>query len=329
MENVDSTGSPTVDDLGQATDEALIARMMEPEQEAAPQPDPEPEPEEEPVEASDTTPEEGVEDAEHEEVEEEVFAESNDDADEEPETFTVRVDGEEQSVTLEQLKQGYSGQSYIQTQMQKVAEQRKEAEQIFGALAQERAQVQQALQMLQDGTFAAPPVAPDEALFETDPLAFMEARLAYDKQAAEYQERLGQLQNQVSAHTQTQQQARQVYLAREAEMLQGFAPELFDESQGEANRKALVDSAVESYGFSVEEMGMVMDHRHVRVLKDALAYRALNSESGKKQVEKKVQTKQVRSSKRKVNADQQRRQKMQDRLRQTGEIEDAIGLLLE
>ena len=213
--------------------------------------------------------------------------------------------------------------------MQKVAEQRKEAEQIFGALAQERAQVQQALQMLQDGTFAAPPVAPDEALFASDPLSYMEAKLAYDKQAAEYQERLGQLQNQVSAHTQTQQQARQVYLAREAEMLQGFAPELFDESQGEANRKALVDSAVESYGFSVEEMGMVMDHRHVRVLKDALAYRALNSESGKKQVEKKVQTKQVRSSKRKVNAEQQRRQKMQDRLRQTGEIEDAIGLLLE
>ena len=329
MQDVDSTGSPMTDDLGQATDEALIERMFEPEQEAAPQPAPEPEPDPEPVEASDATPEEDAEDAEYEEVEEEVFAESNDDAEEEPEMFTVKVDGEEQSVTLEQLKQGYSGQSYIQTQMQKVAEQRKEAEQIFGALAQERAQVQQALQMLQDGTFAAPPVAPDEALFASDPLSYMEAKLAYDKQAAEYAERLGQLQNQVSAHTQTQQQARQVYLAREAELLQGFAPELFDENQGEANRKALVDSAVESYGFTPEEMGMVMDHRHVRVLKDALAYRALNSESGKKQVEKKVQTKQVRSSKRKVNADQQRRQKMQERLRQTGEIEDAIGLLLE
>ena len=326
MQDVDSTGSPMTDDLGQATDEALIERMFEPEQEPAPQPDPDPEPEEEPAEEPEATP--AVEGADGE-VEEEVFAESDDDAEEEPEMFTVKVDGEEQSVTLEQLKQGYSGQSYIHQQMSKVAEQRKEAEQIFNALAQERAQVQQALHMLQDGTFAAPPVAPDEALFASDPLSYMEQKLAYDKQAAEYQERLGQLQNQVSAHTQTQQQARQVYLAREAEMLQGFAPELFDENQGEANRKALVDSAVESYGFTPEEMGMVMDHRHVRVLKDALAYRALNSESGKKQVEKKVQTKQVRSSKRKVNADQQRRQKMQDRLKQTGEIEDAIGLLLE
>ena len=329
MENVDSTGSPTVDDLGQATDEALIARMMEPEQEAAPQPDPEPEPEEEPVEASDTTPEEGVEDAEHEEVEEEVFAESNDDADEEPEMFTVKVDGEEQSVTLEQLKQGYSGQSYIHQQMSKVAEQRKEAEQIFGALAQERAQVQQALQMLQDGTFAAPPAAPDEALFETDPLAFMQQKLEYDKQVTEYQSRLGQLQEHAQANQETMNQARQVYLAREAEMLQGFAPELFDETNGEANRKALVDSAVEAYGFTAEEMGMVVDHRHVRVLRDALAYRNLNSESGKKKVEQKVQTKQVRSSKRKVNAEQQRRQKMRQQLKKSGDIEDAIGLLIE
>jgi hypothetical protein len=327
MENVDSTGSPTVDDLGQATDEALIARMMEPEQEAAPQPVPEPEPDPEPAEASDTTPAEDVEDAEYEEVEEEVFAESDQDDSEEPELFSVKVDGEEQSVTLDELRRGYSGQTFINQQMQKVAEQRKEAEQIFGALAQERAQVQQALQMLQDGTFAAPPVAPDEALFETDPLAFMEARLAYDKQAAEYQERLGQLQNQVSAHTQTQQQARQVYLAREAEMLQGFAPELFDENQGETNRKALVDSAVESYGFTPEEMGMVLDHRHVLVLRDALAYRALNSESGKKQVEKKVQTKQVRSSKRKVNAEQQRQKRLRQKLKETGNIEDALSLL--
>jgi hypothetical protein len=327
MQDVDSTAQPTVSEFNEVSEEELMARMSEPEQEPAPQPAPEPEPDPEPVEASDTTPEEDVEDAEYEEVEEEVFAESDQDDSEEPELFSVKVDGEEQSVTLEELRRGYSGQTFINQQMQKVAEQRKEAEQIFGALAQERAQVQQALQMLQDGTFAAPPVAPDEALFETDPLAFMQQKLEYDKQAAEYQSRLSQLQEQANANNQTQQQARQVYLAREAELLQGFAPELFDENQGEANRKALVDSAVESYGFTPEEMGMVMDHRHVRVLKDALAYRALNSESGKKQVEKKVQTKQVRSSKRKVNAEQQRQKRLRQKLKETGNIEDALSLL--
>ena len=326
MQDVDSTGSPMTDDLGQATDEALIARMMEPEQEAAPQPDPDPEPEEEPVEEPEATP--AVEGADGE-VEEEVFAESDQGDSEEPELFSVKVDGEEQSVTLDELRRGYSGQQYIQTQMSKVAEQRKEAESVYYQLAQERAQVQQALQLLNNGTLATPPVAPDEALFQSDPLAYMEQKLAYDKQAAEYQERIGQLQHQVTANQETMAQARQVYLAREAEMLQGFAPELFDENEGVANRQALVTSASEAYGFTSDELAQVMDHRHVRVLKDALAYQALQSGSGKKKVEQKVQTKQVRSSKRKVNAEQQRRQKMQDRLKQTGEIEDAIGLLLE
>ena len=61
------------------------------------------------------------------------------------------------------------------------------------------------------------------------------------------------------------------------------------------------------------------------MLRDALAYRNLNSESGKKKVEQKVhkKTKQVRSSKRKVNAEQQRRQKMRQQLKKSGDIEGA------
>ena len=325
--DVDSTGTPTKDDVGQFTEEALVDRMLTPvEQEAAPEPDPEPEP----VEPTPEEPAEEVTASDDVEIEEdETIAESDDDYSDAPSMFTVKIDGNEIEVTEEELKRGYSGQQYIQTQMQKVAESRKEAEQIFNQLAQERAQVQQALQMLQDGTFAAPPVAPDEALFQTDPLQYMEQKLAYDKQVTEYQSRLGQLQQHAQANQETMNQARQVYLAREAEMLQGFAPELFDETNGPTNRKALVDSAVEAYGFTPEEMGMVVDHRHVRVLRDALAYRNLNSESGKKKVEQKVQTKTIRSSKRKVNAEQQRRQKMRQQLKKSGDIEDAIGLLIE
>ncbi len=331
MMDVDNTGSPIRDDSNQLTEEALVDRMLEP---VAPEPVSEPEPQPEPeaveeveeVEVSEATP---VEEADDSAVDDEAIAESDDSESDEPSTFLVKVDGQEHEVSLDELKKGYSGQSYINQQMQKVAESRKEAEQIFNQLAQERAQVQQALQMLQDGTFAAPPTAPDEALFQTDPLQYMEQKLAYDKQIAEYQSRLGQLQEHAQANQETMNQARQVYLAREAEMLQGFAPELFDETNGSTNRKALVDSAVEAYNFTPEEMGMLTDHRHVLVLRDALAYRNLNSESGKKKVEQKVQTKQVRSSKRKVNAEQQRRQKMRQQLKRSGDIEDAIGLLIE
>jgi uncharacterized protein YgiM (DUF1202 family) len=137
------------------------------------------------------------------------------------------------------------------------------------------------------------------------------------------------MQQQAQANQQTNEQARSAYLSQEVEMLKGFHPELFDAEKGPEVKERLVTQASESYGFSPEEINGVMDHRHMRVLMDAIAYRQLNSETGKKRVEQKVQAKQVRSTKRKVNAESAQRQKQRDRLKQTGDIEDAIGLLLE
>jgi len=321
--------SPATDDLGQATEESLIERMFEPEEVSPPveQPQQELEINEEET-AEPATPEMEAEDAEYEEVEETVNENTPDDS-EEPEMFTVKIDGEEHSVNLEELKRGYSGQSYINTQMQKVAESRKETEQVFAALSQERAQVQAALQMLADGTFAHPPVPPNEELFNTDPMRYMEEQLQFQKDQQAFQEKVGYMQQQAQANQETHNQARQAYLAQEVEMLKGFHPELFDEQKGPEVKERLVTQASENYGFSPEEINSVMDHRHMRVLMDAIAYRQLNSDAGKKQVEQKVKAKQVRSTKRKVNAESAQRQKQRDRLKQTGNIEDAIGLLLE
>ena len=314
--------SPATDDFGQATEESLVERMLEQEEL----------PVEEPVEQQEETPQpvesQAEEVVESEEVDE-TIDESTSDSSEEPEMFTVKVDGEEHSVNLEELKRGYSGQSYITTQMQKVAENRKETEQVFAALSQERAQVQAALQMLSNGTFAHPPQAPSEELFQSDPMAYMEQQLQYQKDQEAFQQKVGYMQQQAQANQQTHEQARNAYLSQEVEMLKGFHPELFDAEKGPEAKERLVTQASESYGFSPEEINGVMDHRHMRVLLDAIAYRQLNSETGKKRVEQKVQAKQVRSTKRKVNAETVQRQKQRDRLKQTGDIEDAVGLLLE
>lgn len=324
--------SPARDDNGAPTEEALLERMFEPDEQ------PEPvreevqadafEEEEVEVEASEHTLDEDADDVEDEQ--DETFDESDsDDSDEEPQMFSVKIDGKELEVNLDELKRGYSGQSYINAQMQNVAETRKEAEHIYATLAQERAQVQQALNLLADGTLSTPPVAPDEALFNSDPMAYMEQKLHYDQQVGEYQQRLGMLQQQVQVNQEQHQYMRQAHLAREAEILQGFHPELFDPDKGSDTRNHLVGVAAESYGFTTEELTAVADHRHVRVLMDALAYRNLNSESGKKRVEQKVQNKTVRSSKRKMNAEQSARKKQREQLKRSGSIEDAIGLIIE
>ena len=327
--------SPARDDLGAPTDEALIERMFEPDEQPEPveQETPEAPAEEEyeeeveEVEASEQTLDEDADDVD--EYDEDFEESDSDDSDEEPQTFSVKVDGQELEVNLDELKRGYSGQAYINKSMQKVAETRKEAEEIYANLAQERAQVQQALTLLQDGSLSTPPVAPDEALFNSDPLAYMEAKIAYDKQAEDYQNRIGYLQQQVQANQEQQQHMRQAYLAKESELLQGYYPELFDEEKGAETRNQLVSTAAESYGFTPEELTAVVDHRHVRVLMDAIKYQQLNSDSGKKRVEQQVKKKTVRSSKRKVNAEQHARKKQREQLKKSGSIEDAVGLMFE
>ena len=324
--------SPARDDLGAPTEEALLERMFEPEEQPEPvkeeTPEAEAEEEYEEVEASEQTLDEDADD-EDEEVDETFEESDSDDLDEEPQTYTVKVDGTEVEVNLEELQRGYSGQSYINQQMQNVAETRKEAESIYAVLAQERAQVQQALNLLQDGTLSTPPVAPDESLFQTDPMAYMEKKLAYDHQVNEYQQRLDYLQQHVQATQETQQAAKQAYLSKEAELLRGFAPELFDEEKGAEAKSQLVSTAAEAYGFDAEEIAQLMDHRHVRILMDAVKYQQLNSASGKKKVEQKVQNKVVRSKKRKVTAEAQARKKQRAKLKQSGSLEDAIGLMIE
>ena len=327
-------GSPARDDLGQLTDEALLEQMYEREE-----PSPVDEEGSETVaqgeydeeDETESTLDEDDQSDDSEEVEEDDEDEeyADDDSGKEPQTFAVKIDGKEVRVDLEELKRGYSGQSFINQSMQKVAHHRKETEQLYAQLSHERGQIQQAFQMLQSGALSAPPVAPDEALFNSDPLGYMEQKLAYDQQANEYQQKLNYLQEQVQSNQELQQHAKRVYLSREAELLQGYIPELFDENTGQSAKDNLVATAAEAYGFAPEELAMLMDHRHVRVLMDAVKYNNLNSESGKKKVEQKVKNGVVRGNKRKVSAAQASRKKMKQRLKESGSIEDAMGLILE
>ena len=84
----------------------------------------------------------------------------------EPERYSVKVDGQETQVTLEDLKQGYSGQKYVQQGMQDVAAQKKEAEAVYTALNNERQQMAELYQQLQNGGFAPEPIKPTKEDFD-------------------------------------------------------------------------------------------------------------------------------------------------------------------
>jgi len=138
--------------------------------------------------SAETETEEVVEEEEVEEIE----ASDSDDEDlidepsqEEPELHAVKVNGQERQVSLDDLKQDFSGQKYIQQGMQDVANKRKEAEDVYTALTNERQQLAQIYQQLQNGGVAQPPSKPDKETFETDPIGYMQENLEYEEKKAE------------------------------------------------------------------------------------------------------------------------------------------------
>lgn len=245
-----------------------------------------------------------------------------------PQLITVKSDGKEKQVTLDELKQGYAGQDYIQRRMQEVAQLEKE----FKTQAQHLAQQQQQFLQLQQQAQQIgmkPPEAPSRELFDRDPIGYMEAKMEYDEAVVQYNQYVGQIrQLQQQQQVMTEQQ-RQQFLAEQAEILKQHLPEIADPERGEKLKADLIKTGTH-YGFTEAEIQGVTDARYVRALNDAMKWRRLQQ---KKQDA--VQGEQPKSvikagaKRRAGDGEAAARKKAQQTLRKTGRIEDALSLMLK
>ena len=296
------------------------------------------EPTEEVLEAQET--EEISAEPETEEVEEEeevLEASDSDDEDlidepsqEEPEFYSVKVNGQEKQVSLDDLKQGYSGQEYVQQGMQDVANKRKEAEDVYTALNNERQQMAELYQQLQNGGVASPPTKPTKETFEADPIGYMQENLAYEEKKAEYDKQMAQLQGVSQQNSEAQQYARQAFVQEQIQILQKDIPEFADEKSGRQLKEKLVSVGMKHYGYTNVEIEQITDHRAIKVLNDARKYQ--NIIAGKSKAE--VKTKGAKSvvkpgAKRMATPDAKIRSRQSAKLRETGSIDDAIGLIMQ
>ena len=248
---------------------------------------------------------------------------------EELERFSVKIDGQEVQVTLDDLKQGYSGQQYVQKGMQEAAQQRKEAEDVYTSLNNERQKIAQLFQELQQGNIAQAPIPPSRELFESDPIGYMEEKLAFDENKEFYDGQMAQLQAVAQQNDAAGVQAKKHYLRQEMQVLQQKIPEFADPKKAGKIKERLVRVGHEAYGYTPEEIGQVMDHRAIQVLNDAVKYREIMSGKAKA-VNKtnrgnpvmKAGAKKVADSKTKV------RKRQQAKLQKSGSINDALGLIL-
>lgn len=302
--------------------ESLLMPTQEEGQDEEPEAPDEDQTEGEAAEADEDT--EASDDAEESETDDE---DSEDEGEEQPDVITVKVDGEDQQVTLDDLKRSYSGQGYIQKQMQEVASHKKEVESVYQQLAQERAQVAQFVQQLQNGGAPQPPKMPDRELAQKDPQAFNREMGEYLVRKQEWDQFQSQAQQHTQAHTEAQQRAMQAHLADQARQLQAAIPEFSDPEKAKEVRGKLLNAGQE-YGFSQDELAAITDARAVQVLNDARQWRELQASKGKVTKEAKPRKVMKPGARKGDNAKQQREAKRK-RLQQTGRIDDAVDLLFE
>lgn len=271
-----------------------------------------------------------VEDDEESESDDEDYEDVEEDAeDSEPseKLYTVKVDGEEKRVTLDELMRGYSGQQYVQKGMQQVAEARKQAEGAYQALMQERQGLAQLVQQAQQGALT-PPVEPSRELFDRDPIGYMEAKMEYDDKMKAYSQAQAQIQQVMQQQTQAEMRAREAYAQQEAQMLVQVVPELRDPKKAQVFKEKLVKTATDVYGYSPEQIANISSHRDFLVLRDAMKYREIMA--GKDAVQQKAKKARpvVKPGAKKVSTNGDVVRKQRDRLKKTGSINDALSLIL-
>lgn len=265
--------------------------------------------------------------AEGESPDEDEGQEENDDEAEAPATYTVKVDGKEVAVTLDELQRSYSGQAYIQKGMQEAAAARKEAESLAQTLLAEQQKFVEVFQKVQSQGIINRPVAPDVQMSKTDPIGYLQADAAYRQEMATYQEQQQQIQAVTQQQSQLQKAAQAEYLNEQRKLLAERIPELSDPQKGPEIQGRIRKVAGDAYGFTEQELGAVMDARHVQVLHDAMRWREL--QSGKVAPKMAAPPKVVKPHAKMTQAPQVARQKQIEKARNTGRLQDFASLLLE
>jgi hypothetical protein len=282
-----------------------------------------PESEEEEGQAEEETEEEVTE----EEEEYEVVAE-------EDLKYTIKVDGEELEVGIDELKNGYQRQADYTRKSQALAEQRKETENIQSErqrLEQERQMYANGLQMLQEQQSSKLQEFEGTdwtALKQEDPYQYMLKKDEY-RDAQEKVQNVAQQQVLIQQEqAEEAQKARSHFVQQEYSRLVEALPEWNDK---ESTIKKDVQEYAVSVGFRPEEINQLADHRSVLVIKKAMEFDKLTKKVAPKKKAVKTVPKVQKSGRgnSKEDAATEAIKKKRARLQKSGKQDDAASIFYD
>lgn len=279
------------------------------------------------LEADDDTPEDNADDVEDEEEDIE-----QDDESEEPEQalFTVKVDGKPKQVTLTELQRGYSGQAFINQNLETLAQAKKQMQEEYSQVQQERQFLADFRQRAESGQVLTPPKPPSRELFQQDPIGYMEAKLSHDDAMAEYQQQQRQMTAITERQRADQNRQHQAYLQSQMQILQERVPEFADPKTASKYRDKMMQAGIDEYGFSAEELTSQADARYLAVLSDAIKHREQQQAAGIARQRAETARPVVKPGvRRPAQASEAKRAKdAQSRMRKTGSVDDVAKFLL-
>jgi len=260
-------------------------------------------------------------------------ADDSEEHDEEPpEVYTVKVDGQEVEVTLDELQNGYSRQQAYTKRSMELADQRKafeaeqaETRQLRDAYAQQldqlAAQIQQANLQEPDWRALA------ETMSERD--LFL-AKAEFDQQK-EYQKQVEAERQRIAAEQarEQEQNLRSHLETQRADMLSRI-PAWQDNDVREAERKEVITYAQKRIGFSEEEIANASDARAIELLYKAWQWDQLQEKkpAAKKRTRQAPKMAKAGRPKTKREVANRSRQEARKRFESAGTVDAAVEYLM-
>jgi hypothetical protein len=202
--------------------------------------------------------------------------EAPDEPEEEPARYTVKIDGVESEVTLDELVKGFQLEADYRRKTQTLAEERRAIEAEKTRQSNITADLIREYQKLSGNDEQEPDWV---QRFQDDPIGASQEKVAWEARQARKEQARRQSEELVNRQ-------RLDIAKTEAAKLAEKVTEWRDQETFARDFSALTADAGNYYGFAPEEVTNVLDHRVLLVLKDAAAFRKL--QSAKAVVEKKV-----------------------------------------
>ena len=250
----------------------------------------------------------------------------------------VKIAGEEREVTLKELRDGYQMESDYRRKTSELSEQRKafdaERERAAQEINARFAEAQQITGYLEHQLLGEFNSIDWNALRASNPAEFAALKQEYNDRYNQIQSVKASAANQLQAQRAELEQKRviglQAMLAEESQKLHAAIPEFADEAKAKELKGQLRDY-LKTYGYNDQEIANVYDHRHVMILRDAMAYRAMQSK--KPELTKKVinlpKVQKPGASKTKAEIKSEQVKQKLAKIRKSGSTKDLASLLLD